>query len=462
MATSEASAKIEEYLETLGANEGYGEELWRLYQANADAVPEAWRAVFAPLANGRGRASAGTTAAIPGSAAAQAGAAPAVSLLPGDALQPLRGAAARLAANMEASLSVPTATSQRALPVARLEANRQALNRALAARRQKLSLTPLLGWALVRAASEFPSLNSAFTVVEGQAARVERAHVNLGLAVDVERAGARALLVPVVKHAESMNFAQFASECDRLIQAARSGKINPDDLMGATISLTNPGTIGTRASVPRLMAGQAAIIAAGALGYPAGFEAVPEATLRVLGIGKSITLSCTYDHRIVQGAESGAFLARLQALIEGASEFYERIFSELAVAAAPVRELAPPLIAALAEGATATPAGSESIRKQAAVFQLVHAFRVRGHLQANVDPLRMRKLESHAELDPAHYGLDAADLERQFLCPLAGRPAGAPETCTLANILAVLRATYCGTLALEFMHLQRPEERAWL
>ncbi|HWG38390.1 MAG TPA: multifunctional oxoglutarate decarboxylase/oxoglutarate dehydrogenase thiamine pyrophosphate-binding subunit/dihydrolipoyllysine-residue succinyltransferase subunit [Terriglobales bacterium] len=455
MATSEAPAKIEEYLETLGANEGYAEELWKLFQANAEAVPAAWRAIFAPLAQAPANGRPQTPSPAPNPQFP--------SLLPGDSVEPLRGAAARLAANMEASLSLPSATSQRALPVARLEANRQALNRALAPRGQKLSLTPFLGWALVRAAQEFPSLNSAYTVAEGQAARITRAQINLGLAVDVERAGGRSLLVPVVKNADAMNFAQFARECDRIIGAARSGKISPDDLAGATISLTNPGTIGTRASVPRLMAGQAAIIAAGAVAFPPGFEAVPEATLRVLGVGKSVTLSCTYDHRIVQGAESGAFLARMHALIEGADDFYQRIFRDLEVAAGPVLELPPPPIAALAAGATpAAEADRDSVRTQAAVFQLVHAFRVRGHLQANVDPLRLREITAHPELDPQHYGFTAADLERRFLCPLAGRPPDADETCSLADILQVLRATYCGTLALEFMHLQSPEERAWL
>ena len=446
MATSPAPEKIDEYLETLGANEGYAAELWKLFQANAEAVPPAWRAIFAPLAP------------VPDSPSPLP---PSPALLPGDTVEPLRGASARLAANMEASLSLPSATSQRALPVARLEANRQALNRALAARNQKLSLTPFLGWALVRAAQEFPALNSAYTVAGGQAARIARAHVNLGLAVDVERAGGRSLLVPVVKHADAMNFAQFARECERLIGAARTGRINPDDLAGATISLTNPGTIGTRASVPRLMTGQAAIIAAGAVAYPPGFEAVPEATLRVLGIGKSVTLSCTYDHRIVQGAESGAFLARMHALLEGADEFYQRIFGDLEVADGPVRELPAPPIAGLA-ASTAADADRDTVRKQAAVFQLVHAFRVRGHLQANVDPLHLRDLPAHPELDPQHYGFSAADLDRRFLCPLAGRPASADETCSLADILKVLRETYCGTLALEFMHLQSPEERAWL
>ncbi|HUX66907.1 MAG TPA: multifunctional oxoglutarate decarboxylase/oxoglutarate dehydrogenase thiamine pyrophosphate-binding subunit/dihydrolipoyllysine-residue succinyltransferase subunit [Terriglobales bacterium] len=453
MATSEADPKIETYLETLGANEGYGQELWRLYQANAEAVPEAWRSIFAKLsAGGNGRS------AVPAPSAAAPSTA-AVALQSGDRLEPLRGAAARLAANMEASLAIPTATSQRSIAVGRLEANRRLLNQHLAERKQKLSLTPLVGWAIVRAAVEFPSLNSAYSLEQGQASRVERAHVNLGLAVDVERASGRSLLVPVVKQAEQQSFAEFFQACDRLIQAARSGKIAPDELQGATISLTNPGTIGTRASVPRLMAGQAAIIAAGAVAYPAGFEGVPEATLRALGVGKSFTLACTYDHRIVQGAESGAFLARVEALLQGADDFYGRIFAALGVAAAPVLALPGP--AALGgEGAEGAAADGEAIRKQAAVNQLVHTYRVRGHLQAEVDPLQMKAVEPHPELEPGHFGLGEGDLERSFLCPLAGRPAGA--TCTLREILAVLRATYCGTLALEFMHLQRPEERLWL
>ncbi|HXR97449.1 MAG TPA: multifunctional oxoglutarate decarboxylase/oxoglutarate dehydrogenase thiamine pyrophosphate-binding subunit/dihydrolipoyllysine-residue succinyltransferase subunit [Terriglobales bacterium] len=444
------------YLETLGANEGYGEELWRLYQANANAVPEAWRAVFDRLA-----ASARPGASSNGHHAAEpAAASPAIPLLPGDQAEPLRGGAARLAANMAASLSVPTATSQRTFPVARMEANRQLLNQwfsgQASAKYPKLSMTPLLAWAIVRAAVEFPSLNSAYTEINGAPSRIARAHVNIGLAVDVERASGRTLLVPVVKQAETMHFGQFFLACDGLIKAARGGKIAPDDLQGATLSLTNPGTIGTRASVPRLMAGQAAIIAAGAVAYPAGFEAVPEATLRALGIGKSCTLSCTYDHRLVQGAESGAFLARVEALLGGSDEFYQRIFSDLGAGIAPVDRLPTPAIAA------PSPADSldeEMVAKQAAVFQLVHAFRVRGHLQANVDPLRMRAPEAHPELDPAHFHLGSADLSTEFLCPLAGRDG---QSCRLDDILRVLRSSYCGTLALEFMHLQRPEERVWL
>ena len=431
--------KLESYLETLGANEGYGEELWRLYRANAQSVPVEWREIFggfdapgAPIQNGVGTAA------------------------DSDTITPLRGGAARLAANMESSLAVPTATSQRTIAVTRLEAYRRHLNQQLAGQNRKFSITHLLAWALVRALEEFPALNRAYTVVDGGPGQIEHAHVNLGLAVDVERAGGRALLVPVVQHAEELNFPDFAAACARLIRAAQTGKILPQELMGATISLTNPGTIGTRASVPRLMAGQGAILAAGAVAYPAGFEGVPEATLRVLGVGKTFTLTCTYDHRIVQGAESGAFLARVDALLGGAAGFYERIFGELGLALPALAAPGPVLGAADAGGAP----DPELVRKHAAVFQLVHMFRVRGHLLATVDPLEMRAAEPHPELELDHYGLSAADLEQRFLCPLAGRAPG--EECSLRDIVDTLRATYCGPLALEFMHLQRPEERQWL
>ncbi|MGH9478728.1 MAG: multifunctional oxoglutarate decarboxylase/oxoglutarate dehydrogenase thiamine pyrophosphate-binding subunit/dihydrolipoyllysine-residue succinyltransferase subunit, partial [Terriglobales bacterium] len=462
MATSEVLLNIENYLETLGANEGYGEELWRLYQANAQAVPEAWRAIFDGLERAPERN--GALPPAPGAAppaTATAPALPAPALHPGDELQPLRGAAARLAANMEASLSVPTATSQRTLPVGLLDANRRQLNQLLAPSGRKLAVTPLLGWAVVQAARQFPALNSAYALADGQPSRIVRAHIHLGLAVDVERASGRSLLVPVVKQADTLSFAEFSQACDRLIQAARTGKIAPDDLAGASLSLTNPGTLGTRASVPRLMLGQSAIVAAGAAAYPAGFEGVPEPTLRVLGVQKTITLSCTYDHRVVQGAESGAFLARLDALLQGADAFYETIYRDLQLTASLIAALPAPAAAGPAP-ASVSPNELDTVRKQAAVFQLVHAYRVRGHLQARVDPLSIEPPHSHPELDLDHYGLGPADLDQPFLCPLAGRPAGADPTCTLRDIVAVLRATYCGTLALEFMHLQRPQERLWL
>jgi len=263
------------FLESLGANEGYAEELFRAYQSNPRAVSDAWRAMFDAVTQANGHSSARTDGAS--QARPLVAARPAVPVLEGDVVQPLRGVAARIAGNMEASLGVPTATSQRTIPMRLLEENRRVLNSYLARRKAKLPMTPIIGWALVRAAKEFPGMNAAFTEVDGQPARVDRGHVNFGLAVDVEgRNGQHSLLVPVVKKAETLNFAEFMRECDRLIKAARSGKIAPEDLQGASLSLTNPGTIGTRASVPRLMPGQGCIIAAGAVAYHSGFEGMPE------------------------------------------------------------------------------------------------------------------------------------------------------------------------------------------
>ncbi|MGH9507272.1 MAG: multifunctional oxoglutarate decarboxylase/oxoglutarate dehydrogenase thiamine pyrophosphate-binding subunit/dihydrolipoyllysine-residue succinyltransferase subunit, partial [Terriglobales bacterium] len=504
--TTESDPEVLAFLESLGPNEGYAAELYQAYRSNRQAVPERWRAAFDDMLRRLGRDGANGHAAAEGAAPddgaapselpmleAPANAAPVsggpeaesaprrpagrdsaagngptlapVSRPPApaawpapladDRSEPLRGGSARLAANMAASLTVPTATSQRSIPARLLEENRQILNRHLAARGQKLSYTPLLGWALVRALADFPQLNSAYTEHEGVPARMVRGHVNLGLAVDVEgKGGGRQLLVPVVKHAEAGDFTAFMTECDRLIRGARAAKLSPDDLQGATISLTNPGTLGTRASVPRLMPGQGAILAAGAMAYPAGFEAVAENTLEELGIGKTITLACTYDHRVVQGAESGAFLARIEQLLLGQDGFYDQIFHALGAPLQPARW---PQLAPAATGSRRQE--DAEVRRLAAVFQLVHAYRVRGHLLADTDPLEFHPI-AHPELDPAFYGLSLWDLDRHFLSP--GGERGTERMLPLRDILASLQATYCGKLACEFMHIQALEQRQWL
>ncbi len=465
-------SQLRELLHSFGANEGFAEELYRVFQSNPEAVPETWREIFRslpPTGNGHGIdsgvQSGGTAPVRP---AAQR---PLPPLQAGEQLAPLRGAAARIAANMEASLGVPTATSQRSVPVRLLEENRHLLNNYLATRGLKVPLTPLLGWALVRALREFPAINSGYREQNGEAARVEREHINLGLAVDVEAHGTHLLLVPVVKNCEVMNFRQFLGECDRLIRGARASRLGPEDLQGASVTLTNPGTLGTRSSVPRLMPGQGAIIAAGAVAYPAGFEGMPETTMHSLGVGKTVTLSCTYDHRVIQGAESGAFLALVNELLLGKHEFYDRIFADLQVPFKPVAWSVDAHPLAL----TGASAELDQIRQQAAVFQLVHAFRVRGHLLANVDPLDFTPLE-HPELDPSYYSLSLWDLDRKFLTSISGdgnrrlnepsaspwHPTGDEKLMSLREILSILRATYCGTLSCEFMHLPQLDQRTWL
>ncbi len=256
-----------------------------------------------------------------------------------DQLIPLRGVAARIAENMSASLSIPVATSQRQLPVRVIEENRNTINKQRALQgRGKLSFTHLIAWAIVKAIKSNPSLNHAFAENGGEIFRVVRSQVNIGLAVDVAgKDGSRSLKVPNVKNADGMSFAQFVAAYDDIVARARSNKLQVSDFEGTTISLTNPGTVGTLGSIPRLMPGQGAIIATGAIDFPAEFAAASQQTKALLGLSKVLTITCTYDHRIIQGAESGAFLAKLQALLMGEDSFYEEVFRDLRMPYMPVR-----------------------------------------------------------------------------------------------------------------------------
>lgn len=376
------------------------------------------------------------------------------AILPGDIAQPIRGGAVRVVENMEASLSVPTATSVRTIPVRTLEENRQILNKHRAgSAASKISFTHLVAWGILRALDTFPRLNDAYAELDGQPHRIQRDSVRLGLAVDVQRKdGTRTLLVPNVKDANRMDFASFLAAYDELVARARKGTISPDDFRGTTVSLTNPGTLGTTSSAPRLMPGQGLIVATGALDYPAEYRSMAPRTLSLLGISKVMTVSSTYDHRIIQGAESGLFLARLEDLLKGEDGFYQRIFGDLKLPHQPVRweiDLSPGLFGR---------AGSdEVIEKQAHVLQLIHAYRVRGHLIADLDPLDSVRAP-HPELDPASYGLTLWDLDREFITNgLSGK-----DRASLREILDVLRDTYCGTVGVEYMFIQDPERKEWI
>ena len=334
-----------------------------------------------------------------------------VSILPGDVLQPIRGGAMRVVENMEASLQVPTATSVRTIPVRTLEENRRLLNKHREAAGQgKVSFTHLVAWAILRAFDTFPRMNDAYAEVDGQAHRIQRDQVRLGIAVDVQKKdGSRTLLVPNVKDAQKLSFAEFLKAFDELVARSRKGTISPDDFMGTTVSLTNPGTVGTTSSAPRLMPGQGVIVATGALDYPAEYKSMAPRTLGLLGISKVMTLTSTYDHRIIQGAESGLFLARMEDLLKGEDGFYDRVFADLGLPHRPVKwEMdANP-------GLFGTPGGREEVEKQTKVLQLIHNYRVRGHLVADLDPLD-RARAPHRDLDPATYGLTLWDLDREFL-----------------------------------------------
>jgi 2-oxoglutarate decarboxylase len=379
------------------------------------------------------------------------------SILPGDILQPIRGGAVRIVENMEASLTVPTATSVRTIPVRTVEENRRLLNKHRQAGGQgKISFTHIVAWAILRALDTFPRLNDAYAVVDGEAHRIQRDQVRLGIAIDVQRKdGSRTLLVPNIKDAQRLDFAELVRAFDDLVARSRKGAISPDDFMGTTISLTNPGTVGTTTSTPRLMPGQGLIIATGALDYPAEYRSMAPPTLGLLGISKVMTVSSTYDHRIIQGAESGLFLARMEELLKGEDGFYERIFTDLGLPHRPVRwemDTRPALM-----GGTG---GREEVDKQTKVLQLIHAYRVRGHLVADLDPLD-RHRAPHRDLDPATYGLTLWDLDREFL---TGGYTGlhSEDRATLREILDTLRETYCGTIGVEYMYIADPERKAWL
>ncbi|MFN2578384.1 MAG: multifunctional oxoglutarate decarboxylase/oxoglutarate dehydrogenase thiamine pyrophosphate-binding subunit/dihydrolipoyllysine-residue succinyltransferase subunit [Pyrinomonadaceae bacterium] len=452
--------------ENFGANATYVETLLARWQSNPSLVDESWRAYFEELtgANGDG----GGPAKAPTSAVQHADAegpaakreapgSPEAAARPDSQSEsvPIRGAALKIVENMEASLGVPTATSQRRIPVKLLDENRRLINRHLEKRgRHKASYTHLIAYAMLRALEQFPRMNDGFELTSGQPARVKRESVNLGIAIDLEKKdGTRALLVPNIKHANTLSFSDFLDAYDDVVSRARSGRLQISDFQGTTLSLTNPGTIGTVASTPRLMSGQSVIIATGAIEYPAEYQSIAPAILPQLGISKGLTISSTYDHRIIQGAESGAFLAQVHELLLGKDKFYDQIFTDLEIPHAPLRwdvDRNPLFL-----GADKT--HEQSIR-QARVMELINAYRVRGHLIADIDPLHALPLLYHPELDIETYGLTIWDLDRSFI---TGGLAGT-ETATLREILDILQRAYCGKVGTEYRHIQSKEEKLWL
>jgi len=371
-----------------------------------------------------------------------------------DEAAPIRGGSLRIVENMEESLSIPTATSYRTIPVKLLEENRRIINEHLEAdNRTKVSFTHIIAWAIVRAVSEQPALNAAYETIDGEPHRRMRNSVNLGVAVDLERKdGSHTLLVPNIKSVDKLTFCEFLQRYDETIARARKGTIDPSDFQGTTVTLTNPGTVGTIASLPRLMKQQGAIIATGSIGYPAEYHAWSSRALSSLGLSKVMTISCTYDHRIIQGAESGQFLGKVHDLLLGHAGFYDQIFRDLNLPAVPVqwaRDQHPTIFGA--------PAQRDDLEKQVGVLQLINMYRVRGHLIANLDPLG-NQAHYHSELDPATYGLTMWDLDREFTTGgLGGLARG-----TLREILGVLRQTYCQKVGIEYRHIQDFAEKAWI
>ena len=362
---------------------------------------------------------------------------------------PIRGASARVVMNMEASLEVPTATSVRAIPAKLLIDNRIVINNHLArSRGGKVSFTHIIGFALVKALKAMPEMNYGFGHDDsGKPVLHKPAHVNLGLAIDLAKPdGTRQLLVPSIKGAEGMDFAHFWTAYEEIVKKARGGKLEVADFQGTTISLTNPGTIGTVHSVPRLMQGQGAIIGVGALEYPAEWQGASNETLNRNAVSKILTMTSTYDHRIIQGAQSGDFLRVVHQLLLGAEGFYDEIFESLRIPYEPVRWV---------RDISAT--HDDDINKVARVQELIHAYRVRGHLMADTDPLEYKQRRHH-DLDITSHGLTLWDLDRFF----ATGGFGGEPFLKLRKILGILRDSYCRTIGVEYMHIQDPEQRQWI
>ncbi len=380
---------------------------------------------------------------------------------------PLKGPAAALASYMEQSLTIPTATSFRTVTVDALDAQRKALNSALAAagRAEKLSFTHILAFALVRAARELPFITAHFSRENGKPVRVEPG-VHLGLAVDSQRKdGTRFLVVPVIKNAATLTFTQFRTAYEALVAKARDNQLAADDLQGASFTLTNPGGIGTSASVPRLMAGQGAIIAAGAIGYPPGFAGADPAALKQIGVSKVMQMTSTYDHRVIQGAQSGEYLKRVDELLQGKDGFYESIFSDLALHA-PAKAVAAQAAAPAVAPSVAAPArvrdgeatiSDDMMRAVASGMAVVAAYRTHGHLAANLDPLGTPPI-GDPSLEPSNWGLTPA---LQSAIPASVLRVKVPGN-TLAEVLPRLRETYSSTIAYEVEHISNTEQREWL
>ncbi|MGP9693305.1 multifunctional oxoglutarate decarboxylase/oxoglutarate dehydrogenase thiamine pyrophosphate-binding subunit/dihydrolipoyllysine-residue succinyltransferase subunit [Brachybacterium sp. AOP25-B2-12] len=360
----------------------------------------------------------------------------------------LRGPAAAVVRNMDESLTVPTATSVRDVPVKLLFDNRLVINNHLKRNRQgKVSFTHLIGFAMIEAITEMPDMNNGFDVDDkGKPVMLRREDINFGLAIDMPRPdGSRGLVVPSIKGSQRFDFRGFWRAYEEVVRRARANKLTMDDFTGTTVSLTNPGGIGTVHSIPRLMSGQGTIVGVGAMNYPAPFQGASQDTLAELAISKVMTLTSTYDHRIIQGAASGEFLKRMADKLLGLDGFFDRVFTSLRIPYEPIRWVAD------------NPLHDSQEEKFAHVMDLIHSFRVRGHLMADIDPLQYRQ-RTHPDLDVQTYGLTLWDLDRTF--PTRG--LGGRSTMTLRDILGVLRDAYCRTIGVEYMHIADPEERAWI
>lgn len=457
-------ADLADRTQDFGANSWLVEEMYEQFRTDPTSVSEAWREFFSDyrsVADGPQNvvtpvpAAATTPAPTPAAAPPSGAPAPSVAVpVPADVTpEPIRGVGAAIVTNMEKSLTVPTATSFRNVPARLLEVNRKQINDYRSRHGlTKVSFTHIIAYAIVRAISDaVPNMRNAYTVdADGKPQLIRNPHVNVGLAVDVDKGdGSRNLVVPVLREADTLSFAGFLVAYDEIIRKVKNNKLTIADFQGANVSITNPGTIGTVQSVPRLMPGQGVIVGVGSIDYPAEFQGADETNLNALGVSKVVTVTSTYDHRIIQGAESGLFLKRVHELLLGEHNFYDDLFRSLEI---PYQ--------AVQWASDVSPMNREEtmMHKQMQVSLLVRSHRVRGHLIADLDPLRWKEPKLPRELDPANYGLTIWDLEREFL---TGGVAGSTKM-KLDELLGVLRDAYCRTIGVEYMHIQDTDEQRWI
>jgi multifunctional 2-oxoglutarate metabolism enzyme len=442
------------------------EEMYEQYREDPSSLSKSWRDFFADYRpddgapRGEAARDEGEAERAPsprGGAKAAERPAPArrgVPTVAGDDphAERLRGVGARIVENMEVSLGVPTATSVRDVPAKLLEVNRRIVNNYLRRTRGgKVSFTHLIAYAMVKAVETVPAMKSVFVETDDGKPAVRRDdHFGLGLAVDVENEdGSRSLLVPVIQDADTLTFDAFLRAYEEIIRKIRTKKLDPAMFSGGTITVTNPGTIGTVHSIPRLMSGQAAILGVGSIDYPPGYQAADARTIARLGVSKVITLTSTYDHRVIQGAESGLYLKRVHELLLGEDGFYDEVFASLGLPYEPARWRVDTIHA---------DDETDLLTKQMKVDQLVNMYRVRGHLIADLDPLRMSPPSMHPELDPTYYGLSIWDLDREFLADIGG----GTERMPLGDMLSVLRDAYCRTIGIEYGHVLDPDQKRWI
>ncbi len=372
-----------------------------------------------------------------------------IGTLPEAGEQQLKGMFKAIAKNMDESLTVPTATTVRDMPVKLMFENRAQINDHLKRTRGgKISFTHIIGWAIVKSALLHPGMNVNYKVVDGKPFVVTPEHINLGLAIDLpQKDGSRALVVAAIKECETLTFDQFVKAYEDIVARARQNKLKLDDFQGVTIQLTNPGGIGTRHSIPRLTKGQGTIVGVGAMDYPAEFAGASEDRLAELGVGKLTTLTSTYDHRVIQGAESGEFLRDISQLLID-DKFWDEIFEAMRIPYAPMR--------------WAQDIPNSGVDKSTRVMNLIEAYRSRGHLMADTNPLNwhqpgLPKPDARDLLLETH-GLTLWDLDRTF--NVGG--FGGKETMTLREVLTRLRAAYTLHVGAEYTHVLDRDERDWL